>query len=118
MKNIHILFVCSANVDRSPTAMHLYARTPGIETKSAGISSYATVPITSELIKWAELILCMEDWQLLYIQRKFNDSLSGKVSGNLDIPDEYPFMHPKLITIIKKRMIPWLRKYDLIKTDV
>ena len=58
---IKILFVCSANIDRSPTAEHIYANQTGLEVKSAGVSWYAQQPVTTELLQWADVILCMEE---------------------------------------------------------
>ncbi|TFF93130.1 MAG: protein tyrosine phosphatase [Promethearchaeota archaeon] len=59
----NVLFICSANVDRSPPAEELYRqrRDFDISVKSAGVSSFARKPITDELIEWADLIFVMED---------------------------------------------------------
>ena len=56
-----ILFVCSANIDRSPTAEHIYANQTDLEVKSAGVGCYAQQPVTTELLQWADVVLCMED---------------------------------------------------------
>ena len=52
----NILFVCTGNVDRSPTAEGLFKNVGGLEVKSAGTSIAATVPLTRELIEWADEI--------------------------------------------------------------
>lgn len=56
----NVLFVCSANRLRSPTAEQVFSTWPGIETDSAGISAGATVLLTSEQIDWADIIFVME----------------------------------------------------------
>ncbi|CAN5333980.1 hypothetical protein BH11PSE14_BH11PSE14_19620 [soil metagenome] len=55
-----VLFVCSRNRLRSPTAEQVFADWPGIEVASAGTASDADVPVTPELLQWAELVLVME----------------------------------------------------------
>jgi len=48
MKNV--LFVCSQNRRRSPTAEQIFADHPGIETSSAGNNNDAENPLDAELI--------------------------------------------------------------------
>jgi predicted protein tyrosine phosphatase len=52
----HVLFVCSRNQLRSPTAENVFSAWPGIEVASAGLDPAADVPVTPELLQWAELI--------------------------------------------------------------
>lgn len=106
-----ILFVCSANVDRSPTAHRIYTDYPGIEAKSAGTSWSAKVRITNELVEWADVILCMEDWQKQFVERKFSEFLPGKIVDYLNIPDDYIYMNPALVELIKEKVDLWLSKY-------
>ena len=110
MDKTKILFVCLANMDRSPTAEHLYKNHPELEVKSAGIASFATVPVSTELIKWADVVLTMEDWHKLYIEREFSDIISNKKIDYLDIQDDYGYMHPQLQNTIRTRMNTWLQK--------
>jgi len=44
MKKLRLLFVCGRNVDRSPTAEHLFDGVEAVEAKSAGVSLGAIVP--------------------------------------------------------------------------
>ena len=103
-----ILFVCSANVDRSPTAECLYGNEPGLEVKSAGASPWARKPVSAELIEWADVVLCMEDWQKQFIEREFREVITKQKIGNLDIRDTYRYMQPLLIEIIKEKTDAWL----------
>ena len=57
---MRLLFICSRNRFRSPTAEAVFAAAPGIETASAGIAPDAECPVTEDLIQWADLILAME----------------------------------------------------------
>jgi predicted protein tyrosine phosphatase len=57
-----LLFVCTANIDRSPTGEDIFKDQSGFEVKSAGTEiDYATIPISKELIEWTDIIFCMED---------------------------------------------------------
>ena len=55
-----ILFVCTANVDRSRTAEDLYRDDPRYEVRSAGTAPFATTPLTRDLLQWAERVFVME----------------------------------------------------------
>lgn len=105
-----VLFICSANIDRSPTAEKIYREYPGIETKSAGASWYAERYISDELVVWADIILCMEEWQKKFIQRKFAELMEGKQIESLNVPDNYHHMDPELISIMKEKVDPWIHK--------
>ncbi|MBM3199656.1 protein tyrosine phosphatase [Candidatus Woesearchaeota archaeon] len=54
-----LLFVCTGNLDRIPTAEELFKDKH--ETKSCGISLSAPVRLTKKLINWADKIFCMEE---------------------------------------------------------
>ena len=60
-KRERILFVCTANVDRSPTAEDLYAGDPRYQVLSAGTSPYATVPVTRQMLQWADRVFVMNE---------------------------------------------------------
>ena len=46
-----ILFVCTANVDRSRTAEDLYRDDTRYEVRSAGVAPFATVVVTRDLLQ-------------------------------------------------------------------
>ena len=112
-----ILFVCSANRDRSPTAERLYERHPGLEVKSAGVSWYARTPLTPELVNWADVILTMEKWQQDTIVEEYAEQISGKIIDFLDVPDMYQYMHPLLKDMISQKVDAWLDKNRKISND-
>ena len=45
---------------RSPTAEHVFASWPGVETASAGVGNDADVLVDAEVLAWADLIFVME----------------------------------------------------------
>ncbi|WP_334185125.1 low molecular weight protein tyrosine phosphatase family protein [Novosphingobium sp.] len=102
MKNI--LFVCSQNRLRSPTAEHIFADYPGLEVSSAGTNHHAENPLTAELVSWADIIVVMEKRHRSKLQQRFRAALRGQRVICLDIPDDYSFMDPDLVELLKIRM--------------
>ena len=61
MKKRKLLFVCAANLRRSPTAESLFENSGKYIAKSLGISEFSPVGITGSAVKWADAIFCMEN---------------------------------------------------------
>jgi predicted protein tyrosine phosphatase len=101
---MNVLFVCSANRLRSPTAEQVFSTWPGIETDSAGVSSDADVQVSSDQIGWAEIIFVMEKTHRAKLTRRFRTHLKGKRVVCLDIPDNYAFMDPGLVLLLEQRV--------------
>jgi len=99
-----VLFICSRNRWRSPTAETLFAEWPGVETASAGVSRDAEQPVTADLLDWADLILVMEPKHRRKLTTQFGSVLRGKRLGCLSIPDDYEFMDPKLVKLLQQRV--------------
>jgi predicted protein tyrosine phosphatase len=108
--NRRLLFICSRNRWRSPTAETVYADHPGVEVDSAGLNHDATVPLSPEQIRWADLILVMEKSHRNRLNRKFGKYLSGKRVVVLDIPDDYGYMDPALVDLINRRCAQYVPK--------
>lgn len=98
-----ILFLCSQNKLRSPTAEAVFADHPTVEVDSAGLNHDAEVPLSDEQIEWADLIVVMEKAHRTRLNRKFGKSLAGKRVVVLNIPDEYECMDPALVQLLKLR---------------
>lgn len=99
-----VLFICSQNRLRSPTAEQVFAEYPGLEVSSAGTNHDAENPLTAELVSWADLIVVMEKQHRAKVQRRFRAALRGQRIVCLDIPDDYAFMQPELVELLKARM--------------
>lgn len=99
-----VLFVCSQNRLRSPTAEHIFADRTDIEVSSAGTNHDADNPLTGELVRWADVIVVMEKTHRTKLRRRFREGLNGKRVICLDIPDEYEFMEPALVRLLETRM--------------
>ena len=98
-----MLFVCSRNRLRSPTAEQVFASWPDIEVDSGGLSPDADEQLSAEQVAWADLIFVMEKVHRSKLQRNFRKLLQARVIC-LDIPDDYAFMDPELIRILKERV--------------
>lgn len=96
-----LLFVCSQNALRSPTAEKVFSGWPGLEVKSAGTDRDAVVPLNAELIAWADVVVVMEIWHRDRILKRFRNAMAGKRVVVLGIPDEYDYMEPALVEILK-----------------
>jgi len=102
MKNI--LFICSQNRLRSPTAERVFSTYRGIEVSSAGLNRDAENPVTPELVRWADVIFVMERAHRNRLQKKFRAFLHEKRVVCLDIPDEYDFMDPELVRLLEAKV--------------
>lgn len=99
-----VLFVCSQNRLRSPTAEQVFSSRPDLEVASAGTNNDADNPLTSELVAWADVVVVMEKAHRSKVQKRFRSSLNGKRLICLDIPDEFEFMDPTLVKLLKSRL--------------
>jgi predicted protein tyrosine phosphatase len=100
-----VLFVCTQNLMRSPTAEMLYRGRPGIEVRSAGIAPDVIVPVTEELLQWAEIVFAMDAGHRLYLQTHYFTAWGGaKRIECLDVPDIYQYMDPKLVHVLTAKL--------------
>ena len=103
-----VLFVCSMGILRSATGARLYANR--YNTRAAGTWADALIPLTDQLMAWAQEIVFVnkhnyeqvKDW---YNEKhsSFDDDFNIKV---LNIPDAYPHMHPKLVQAFAEQYEP------------
>ncbi|BAZ42847.1 hypothetical protein NIES4101_88170 [Calothrix sp. NIES-4101] len=106
-----LLFICSQNKLRSPTAETIFSEYPNLEAESAGLNHDAEVPVSPEAIEWADIIFVMEKVHRQKLSQKFQPFLKGKRVICLDIPDEYDYMDADLIKILKSKVLPILGTY-------
>lgn len=107
---VHVLFVCSQNKLRSPTAAQVFSGYPGITTDSAGTHHGAEVELCEEHILWADLIFVMEPAHRQRIQRRFRSLLKHQRLICLNIPDDYGFMDPALVSLLREKVTPFLNR--------
>ncbi len=106
---MRLLFVCSENRLRSPTAEAVFSEYEGVEAIGAGTSLDAETPVSGDLIEWADVILVMEKSHRNKIAKKYKDQLKGKKLVVLEIPDVYECMDPELIKLLKTKVPRYVR---------
>jgi len=94
----NILFICSRNQWRSPTAEKVYSKDPHVHARSAGTSPKAR---NVKDITWAELIFVMEHKHKDRLKATYSKLLQYKKVIVLDIPDEYQYMDEELVELIE-----------------
>jgi len=105
---MRVLFVCSRNRLRSPTAEAVFSNRSGVEALSAGTAPDAETPVSAELIEWADTIFAMEAVHRRRLQSQFGRLLENKKIIVLGIPDRYQYMDPELVAILLNRITPFL----------
>lgn len=106
-----LLFVCSANALRSPTAEAVFSRYDGVEAASAGIHVDTETPVSADLVEWADVVVAMEQHHAQFLQEHFGYLLRRKRLAVLGIPDSYDFMDPELVRILKEKIDPQLARW-------
>ena len=106
----NVLFICSQNKLRSPTAEAVFAGFPGVDVASAGLNKDADVPVGPELVEWANLIFVMENTHRNKLAKKFRAHLKRARVITLDIPDDYDYMDPALVRLLKAKVTRFLVK--------
>lgn len=104
-----ILFVCTANVDRSATAEDLYRYDPRYEVLSAGVAPFAVQRVTRDLLLWADRIFVMnerEDQHRTLLRIRFPDVDRPVI--DLDVRDLWRRGNPELVTLLLRRLKPHL----------
>ena len=107
-----VLCLCSASLLRSQTLATVLYEKYGYNTRSAGVSDYALIPVSTALLEWADEIICVEqevDVQLmndirllvnqgLWVEEDIDEIRRKTIA--LNIPDIYERMNPTLQQII------------------
>lgn len=101
---MNVLFVCSKNQWRSPTAEAIYKNQHGISVRSAGTEATARVKLNSKTISWADIIFVMEKKHKERMVQKFEAEIGDRPIIVLDIQDNYKFMDTELIEEIQKKV--------------
>lgn len=102
------LFVCSAGLLRSATAASI-GTALGMNTRSCGTASYALIPLSVNLIAWADTIYFVNNTN--YSQAVINffdyaDAVHQLETKSVvwDIEDEYEYMDAQLVKQIRANL--------------
>ena len=105
-----ILFVCSANKQRSKTAEDYFASMYiNHEFLSAGtnlkiIRKEGTTVLTENLLEWAEAVYVMRKRHLEQIQKHTGSAFYSKIKV-LNIPDIYKYYDGCLIALLEEKVL-------------
>lgn len=105
---MNILFLCTANVQRSKTAEELFrAANNNHEYKSAGLSAkYVqkanSTLCTEDMLQWADQIFVFEQQHIVRIQSHTGELYLPKII-NLDIPDDFRYFQRELVLLLLER---------------
>lgn len=114
----NLLFICSQNKLRSPSAEVIFGKMEGLSVRSAGLNHDSEQIISKEDVEWADTIFVMENVHRNKLRKKFKTSLKNQRVIVLEIQDEYEFMEPSLIDLLKKKVSPYLRfEYSDLKKE-
>ena len=97
---MNVLFVCNQNKHRSKTAEFVFKK--DFNVKSAGLFSGKI--LDSSLLKWADTVFVMEEFQREEIAKKFPKEYFSKRIICLDIDDSYSYGQSKLIELLKEKV--------------
>jgi len=89
---------------RSATAQAIFQDDKRFEVKSAGTDKSANVVLSQDLLLWADSILVMEKHHRNFIRKNYPNIYKTKKIVCLYIEDEYDYMQPELILVLKQKI--------------
>jgi predicted protein tyrosine phosphatase len=107
-ESINVLFICSMNKWRSPTAEKIYSKEPLVNTRSAGTSSKARHHVSLNDIKWSDVVIVMESKHKQRLLADYPEAMRFREVHVLEIEDNYKFMDPELIEELRTAIDPIL----------
>ena len=104
---MNILFICSANEDRSRTAESIFSESEEHVVRSAGTARSARVKVSEPMLLWADLIFCMEEKHKELLKKRFPMATRDAQLIVLHIEDEYKYMDSELIEELEDTTAPY-----------
>ena len=104
-----LLFICTQNRLRSPTAEQVFSSWPELECDSAGLAPDAVASLSTEQLEWADIVFVMEKSHRNKLSKKFRKHLNSKRVIVLGIPDDYEFMQEELVSLLVAKVPQFLR---------
>ena len=109
---LKLLFICSRNRWRSLTAEKIFDGFNHCSARSAGTEPGARGRVSGGHVGWADVIFVMEKKHLRRLREKFAEELADKPVICLQIPDEYQFMQPELVELLRATVEPQLGNHS------
>lgn len=102
---MNLLFVCSRNQWRSPTAERVVRRWGApFEARSAGTSPQARVRVNERSLAWADVVFVMEARHREQLRERFGAAARAREVVVLDIPDAWTADDPELVAMLDRRV--------------
>jgi predicted protein tyrosine phosphatase len=101
---LKLLFVCTVNRMRSATAHKIFESDTRFYVDSAGTDISADTVLEVEHLEWADAIIVMEKAHRNFIRQKYPEFYKKKKIVCLYIPDDFDFMQPELISILRDKV--------------
>ena len=114
---INVLFVCGRNNRRSPTAAHIFRNDRRMNVRSGGVADTSRRKVSEDDLRWAHLVLVVERKYAGRLRTAFPNVDPFPVVECLDISDEYIFMQPELVDLLKSSVESALENYLEEKAD-
>ncbi len=106
----NVVFVCSRNQWRSPTAEKVWCRHSDLNVRSAGTSPRSRRVLSINDLRWADVIFVMEQKHKDRIRASFPRVVAHKTLEVLDIPDEYQYMDSELVALFESLLESFLNR--------
>ena len=88
----------------------MFAKDPGLDVRSAGTSEDALVRVNQRMLEWADIVFAMDDHQRRGLAELFpGHHALGKIVC-LDIADDYDFLDPTLVAMLRERTASHLER--------
>lgn len=99
---VRVLFVCSRNLWRSPTAERVVRGWPGVSARSAGTARAARVRVSERGLAWATVVMVMEKRHREQLEARFGPPACPVIV--LDVPDQWEADDPELVALLERRI--------------
>ena len=112
-----VLFLCYQNRRRSATAERVFCKRTDLDVRSAGIGPDALVRVNALMLDWADVVFVMEERHHRDLERMFPGHAALSRTVTLDIPDQFAFLDPELVDLLKARVprhLPKIRGGDRV----
>ena len=107
---VRLLFVCRQNRKRSATAERVFCKRRDLDVRSAGVGHDALVRVNERMLDWADVVFVMEERHRQELEQLFPGHAALSRIISLEIPDEYAFLDPLLVELLKSRVERHLQK--------
>ncbi|MCR9296128.1 MAG: protein tyrosine phosphatase [bacterium] len=104
----NLLFICSKNQWRSPTAEAVFRDDPRVSVRSRGTSRSARRTVQAGDLAWSDLVLVMENKHRHRLLADYPGETKFLPIEVLHIPDDYQFMDPELVELIRVAADPFI----------